>query len=303
MGFLGSLAQGIASAGSIVSNISGIADTVAGFFGNSSADKARDDAWAKQKWLLDYASPLKERARLEAAGLNPALMYAKGAGGGMPSMPNIEPSRKASDNQASADAFAQLLFRQQEINLREQELDMRRDDTESRIEQRAQQIAESRYKTDNLLPQTVSESQSREQLNYTRGNEIGALQPARLENLRASTSAVIEQAKKTRAEIDYVMAQTDNTRLRNFEQQLRNSKLDERLKLEMMQLRRNISNEMIRGNLTNQQAISAYIKNYVDMRLAPHGLNSSDSGFNKMLFNLRTDMWHWYRDNQNLLKQ
>lgn len=222
-------------------NIASIGNTIGGFFGNSAADKARDDAWAKQKWLLDYNSPRNQRKRFEEAGINPFINNTGAFSTSMPSQPNVEPTRKASDDARSADTSSLNAFL--EIMM----LDKRKDLIDS-------QIALNRFNRSFVLPASVKRTEAETAASVGGESRANMMFPSLLEGaglhnrkVEADTEQVKAQTRNTRAEYRKILNETTRIALQNFEQEMRNARLDERIQKELNEMEARIQAAALSG--------------------------------------------------------
>lgn len=249
----------------------GLVGGLIGMFGNRKANK---DAWAKQKWLLEYNTPLNQRKRLEAAGLNPALMYG-GGGGSVASASAATPAVRSETEGMPAilNAFVQLAM-----------MDKKKQLIDSQVAQNAQSVVtQSAYakladfrRTDQL-PSEIMRNRVQNystQRSTERADELfpTQLQAAELHNDKISEE--IETIKTSRRGIE----------LENSRREIENSNLDARIKAELKEIQERTLNYAVERKLKGGQITSTAIQNYVDEQfkdMARRGITKNDEWYVK----------------------
>lgn len=248
-----------------------------GIGGAAAQDRANDDAFAKQKWLVDYNSPINQMKRLKEAGLNPALMY-PGGGGAQASaaQPKVEPVNYAAGVTLGLQAMVDYALMDKRMQL----LDAQRIKTLQDTVTSQSVAALNAYKLDTFMPrqvdqfmQSISESKSREaKVNFDRLRGESML-PGELQYQQADIKLKDEMVEKVKAE---KLGQL----LENERKEIVNSNLDARLKQELVNLQEQVANWVTERKLRGELITKAEIENRVAKEfegLAKAGI-TKDSG-------------------------
>ncbi|AXH76430.1 MAG: DNA pilot protein [Microviridae sp.] len=236
---------------------------VGGLLGAWGNNKANKDDWARQKWLLNYNTPLNQRKRLELAGLNPALMYggagASSAGNASGGAPPVRSVNVGGGIPQAIQAFVEYAM-----------MDKKKDLIDSQIAQNSQSVVTSRsqaalndfQRTDNLPSSILARNDDNSRKNSIFGTQLQA------EQVRVD---------KMEQEIENLKAQKNGTILDNARKQIENSNLDKQLKANLQSTLWDVVNKAAESQIKGETLSRMQIENELNARMKKSGTSMRDA--------------------------